>query len=140
MRRFINVPVDGRTYHTYAADAAHSGPLKVTEITRPSSARGISAGVNTPWRGPGLPGYHAPVRTHPQKPGLTFGEFIAGAYSVCGGRKAKGFVRLAVNAQFVEFRGDRRYVILDPSRDEPHDPVHPLREGPTRRSSKDGPS
>jgi len=35
---------------------------------------------------------------------LTFGEFIERAYDVCGKRKAKGFVQLAIKAHLIEFR------------------------------------
>jgi len=50
---------------------------------------------------------------HKRKP-LTFGEFIAAAYDTCGGQRAEGIVRLAVNAHLVEFRGRDRFVILEP--------------------------
>ena len=42
---------------------------------------------------------------------LQFGDFIVGAYQAWGRRRAKGFVRLAVNARLVEFRGRQRFVI-----------------------------
>lgn len=53
---------------------------------------------------------------HKKKP-LTFGEFIAGIYGACGGQKAEGIVRLAVNARLIEFRGRDRFVILEPGPD-----------------------
>ena len=43
---------------------------------------------------------------------LTFGEFIANVYNICGRRKAREIVRLAVNAHWVEFRGKQRFMIL----------------------------
>ncbi len=42
---------------------------------------------------------------------LTFGDLIASVYDVCGHRKAREIVRLAVNAHVVVFRGQRRFVI-----------------------------
>ncbi len=51
------------------------------------------------------------MKTHPEKKGLTFGKFIASVYDACGRRRAKGIVRLAVNANLVEFHGARRFVI-----------------------------
>ena len=48
---------------------------------------------------------------------LTFGDFIAAVYDACGGQKAEGIVRLAVNAQLVEFPGKYRFEILEP---DPH--------------------
>jgi hypothetical protein len=44
---------------------------------------------------------------------LTFGEFIAGIYDACGRQKAKGIVRLAVKARWVEFRGPDRLMIFE---------------------------
>ena len=51
------------------------------------------------------------VQTEHQKKTLTFGEFIASAYAVCGRQKAKEIVRLAVNAHWVEFRGKQRFMV-----------------------------
>lgn len=42
---------------------------------------------------------------------VTFGDFIVAAYQACGARKARGVVRLAVNAQVVVFRGRQRFMI-----------------------------
>ena len=42
---------------------------------------------------------------------LTFGELIESVYSACSHRRARAFVRFAVNAQVVVFRGQRRFVI-----------------------------
>ena len=50
-------------------------------------------------------------QTHHQKKTLTFGEFIASAYDACGRQKARGIVRLAVNARWVEFRGKQRFMV-----------------------------
>jgi len=47
---------------------------------------------------------------HKKKP-LTFGDLIAAGYAACGRQKAKRIVRLAVNANLVEFRGHDRFVI-----------------------------
>ena len=51
------------------------------------------------------------VRINGKKRALTFGDFIAAAYRAWGKPRAKGFVRLAVNAQLVEFRGLQRFLI-----------------------------
>ena len=51
------------------------------------------------------------MKTHHPKKTLTFGEFVASAYAACGKRKARGIVRLAVNARWVEFLGQQRFVI-----------------------------
>jgi hypothetical protein len=51
------------------------------------------------------------MRTNCRKKALTFGEFVARVYDVCGTRKAKGIVRLAVKAHLVEFRGQQRFAI-----------------------------
>ena len=44
---------------------------------------------------------------------LTFGDFIAAAYQAWGGRRARELVRLAVNAGWVVFRGQQRFVIAE---------------------------
>jgi hypothetical protein len=49
-----------------------------------------------------------------QKKALTFGKFMASVYDACGRQKSEGIVRLAVNANRVEFRGHDRFVILEP--------------------------
>jgi hypothetical protein len=50
------------------------------------------------------------MKTNYRKQSLTFGEFIAAAHDAWGERRASGFVRLAVNANLVEFRGQKRFV------------------------------
>jgi hypothetical protein len=42
---------------------------------------------------------------------LRFGEFITNTYDVCGKHKARGFVRLAIKAHLIEFRGQQRFEI-----------------------------
>ena len=44
---------------------------------------------------------------------LRFGDFIEAAYGAWGERRAKGFVRLAVNARLLVFRGGQRFVIAE---------------------------
>lgn len=44
------------------------------------------------------------MKTHSMKKNLTFGEFIERVYDVCGKRKARGIVRLAIKAHLIEFR------------------------------------
>jgi len=56
------------------------------------------------------------MTNHKSKP-PTFGEFIAAVYDACGGKKARGIVRLAVNAHLIEFQGHYRFVILEPDSD-----------------------
>jgi hypothetical protein len=51
------------------------------------------------------------MKTNCRKKSLTFGEFIAGVYDICGKRKARGIVRLAVKAHWVEFRGPDRFAL-----------------------------
>ena len=50
------------------------------------------------------------MKTNCRKKSLTFGEFIAAAHDVWGGRRAGGFEWLAVNAHWVQFRGQQRFV------------------------------
>ena len=51
------------------------------------------------------------MKTNHKRKTLTFGEFIAGIYDACGRQKAKGIVRLAVKAHWVEFRGSDLFMI-----------------------------
>lgn len=44
---------------------------------------------------------------------LSFGDFIAAAYRAWDAPRAAGFVRLAVNARLLVFRGRQRFVIAD---------------------------
>jgi hypothetical protein len=53
------------------------------------------------------------MKTNCRKKALTFGEFIARIYDVCGKRKARGMVRLALKAHLIEFRGKQRLVISE---------------------------
>jgi hypothetical protein len=47
------------------------------------------------------------------KKSLTFGDLVAASYRAWGAGRAKGLVRLAVNAHLVVFRGQQRFVIPD---------------------------
>lgn len=47
---------------------------------------------------------------HKQK-ALTFGDLIAIACDACGHRKARGILRLALKARWVEFLGQHRFII-----------------------------
>jgi hypothetical protein len=51
------------------------------------------------------------MKTNLKKKALTFSDLIVAVYDACGQRRARGIVRLAVNAQVVMFRGQRRFVI-----------------------------
>ena len=53
------------------------------------------------------------MKTNCRKRYLTFGDFIAHAYDVCGKRKARGMVWLAVKAHLIEFRGKQRLMISE---------------------------
>ena len=53
------------------------------------------------------------IKTNDTKSALTLGDFIAGAYSAWGVRRAKGLVWLAVNARLVELQGPQLIVISD---------------------------
>jgi len=53
------------------------------------------------------------TKNEARKRELKFGDFIAAVYRAWGRRKAKGVVRLAVNAGLVEFRGPQRFVISE---------------------------
>ena len=44
---------------------------------------------------------------------LTFGDLVAASYRAWGARRAKGLVRLAVNAHLVVFRGRQHFVISE---------------------------
>jgi hypothetical protein len=46
-----------------------------------------------------------------QKRELRFGDLIAAVYNACGEARAKGILRLAVNARLVAFAGEYRLVI-----------------------------
>jgi hypothetical protein len=51
------------------------------------------------------------MKTQQRNKTLTFGEFIANVYNICGRQKAKEIVQRAVNANWVEFRGKQRFMI-----------------------------
>jgi len=42
---------------------------------------------------------------------LTFGALIAAVYHICGKRRARGLMRLAVNSHVVAFRRHQLFVI-----------------------------
>jgi len=51
------------------------------------------------------------MKNHDQKKALTFGEFVAAVCAAWGKRRGTEIVRLAVNAQLIEFPGRHRIVI-----------------------------
>jgi hypothetical protein len=53
------------------------------------------------------------IKTNGKQRGLVFGDFIVAAYEAWGRRKARWLVRLAVNAQLVEFHGGQLFVITE---------------------------
>jgi hypothetical protein len=42
---------------------------------------------------------------------LTFGDFVAGVYHAWGKRKANGMIRLAIKLRFLEFSGQKCFMI-----------------------------
>ena len=58
------------------------------------------------------------MRTIANKKLFTFGDLVAAAYHARGARRAKGLVRLAVNAHLVVFQGQQRFVIPEEQDDE----------------------
>jgi hypothetical protein len=53
------------------------------------------------------------MKTNDEKRVLRFGDFIAAVYRVWGGRRATELVRMAVNAHWVVFRGQQRFLISE---------------------------
>lgn len=53
------------------------------------------------------------MNTGAKEPALTFGDFVAAAYRAWGSRRAKGFVRLALNARLVVYRGQQRFAVSE---------------------------
>ena len=54
----------------------------------------------------------APVMvTDQNKKPLLFGDLIASVFDACGKRRARGILRLAVNARLVAFQGPQRFII-----------------------------
>jgi len=51
------------------------------------------------------------TQTYQDKKPLTFGDLIAAVYDACGKRRARGILRLALNARLVEFPGRQRFMI-----------------------------
>jgi hypothetical protein len=50
------------------------------------------------------------MKTNGKNRALTFGDFIAVSYRAWGADRAKGLVRLAVNARLVLFRGRHHFM------------------------------
>ena len=53
------------------------------------------------------------IETSGNKNVFRFGDFIAAANRAWGRRRAKGYVRLAVNARLLVFQGRQRFVISE---------------------------
>jgi hypothetical protein len=51
------------------------------------------------------------MKTIDKRKALTFGDLIAAVYTACGKRRARGILRLVVNAHLVSFSGHQRYAI-----------------------------
>jgi len=48
------------------------------------------------------------MKANREKRALTFGSLIETVYGVCGNRRARGIIRLAVDAHIVVFREQQR--------------------------------
>jgi len=48
------------------------------------------------------------MRANHKKRALTFGHLIETVYGVCGNRRARGIIRLAIDAHVVVFREQQR--------------------------------
>ncbi len=51
------------------------------------------------------------MRTSQRHKVLTFGDLIAAVYGVCGKRRGRNIVRLAVNAHVITFRRNRHFLV-----------------------------
>jgi hypothetical protein len=51
------------------------------------------------------------MKTSPKNKALTFGDFIASVYEICGKRRARAIVVHAVNAHLLQFRSPGRFLI-----------------------------
>jgi hypothetical protein len=51
------------------------------------------------------------MKTNPKRKAAMFGDFITAVYDAWSKRSARQIVRLAVNAHWVVFRGQQRFVI-----------------------------
>jgi hypothetical protein len=56
----------------------------------------------------GLPAYRYDMKANQSKRALTFGNLIETVYGICGNRRARGIIRLAVDAHIVVFREQQR--------------------------------
>jgi hypothetical protein len=56
----------------------------------------------------GLPAYRHGMTANHKKKALTFGHLIETVYGVCGNRRARGIIRLAIDAHVVVFREQQR--------------------------------
>jgi hypothetical protein len=52
------------------------------------------------------------MKANHKKRALTFGNLIETVYGVCGNRRARGIIRLGVDAHVVVFRQQRRVLDL----------------------------
>jgi hypothetical protein len=59
----------------------------------------------------GRPAYGHCMKANHKNKALTFGNLIETVYGVCGNRRARGIIRLAVLAHVVVFREQRRALI-----------------------------
>src|ERR1051325_6979164 len=51
------------------------------------------------------------MKATPTRKALTLGEFIVSVYDALGRQRAKGTIRLAINAHVIAFRGQRHLVV-----------------------------
>jgi hypothetical protein len=52
------------------------------------------------------------MKANHKKKALTIGDLIETVYGVCGARRGRGIIRLAINAHVVVFREQRRALDL----------------------------
>jgi hypothetical protein len=48
------------------------------------------------------------MKANHKKKALTFGNLVETVYGICGNRRARGIIRLAIDAHVVVFREQRR--------------------------------
>jgi len=59
-----------------------------------------------------LPAYRSGMKANHKKTALTFGSLIETVYGICGNRRARGIIRLAIDAHVVVFQEQQRTLVL----------------------------
>ena len=86
-------------------------PARAQSVFRKNFSWGKSPTVNPVITSCAFPVYLLAMKTTHNEKGLTFGELRATAYNACARGKARGILRLALQAYFVVFRWRNRYEI-----------------------------